>query len=85
MQAEGSERLLIAHDDIGQRGSALPDELYGIELSAEVRAELLDPDSWGIVLEEYAHTVRLAVALIDVEEHLIFGACEKLTRSAFRE
>jgi PAS domain S-box-containing protein len=74
MQTTGIERLPIAHDDTGQRGSAPPDELNGIELSAEVRAELLDPESWGIVLEEYAHTVRLAVALTDVEEHLI-GTC----------
>jgi two-component system CheB/CheR fusion protein len=66
--------LPIAQDDTGQRGSAPPDELNGIELSAEVRAELLDPESWGIVLEEYARTAKLAVALTDIEGHLL-GTC----------
>ena len=64
----------IAHDDTGQRGSAPPDELNGIELSAEVRAELLDPESWAIVLEKYGRTVKLAVALTDIEGHLL-GTC----------
>lgn len=62
------------HDETGQRDSVPPDDLSGIELSAEVRAELLDPESWGLVLEEYAHTVGLAVALTDVEQDLI-GTC----------
>jgi ligand-binding sensor protein len=61
-------------DQTGQRSSAPRDELSGIELSPELRAELLNPDCWGVVLEDYARTVRLAVGLTDVEGHLI-GAC----------
>src|SRR2546426_5276793 len=68
------KRLPIAHDQTGQASSAPPDERSGIELSPELRLELLDPESWGVVLEEYARTVRLAVALTDVEGQLI-GTC----------
>src|SRR5436309_1712388 len=68
------ERLPIAHDQTGPANSAPPDELSGIELSPELRVELLDPESWGVVLEEYARTMRLAVALTDVDGHLI-GTC----------
>ena len=74
MQAKGNQRTSIAHYQTGASGSAAADEFGGIELSPELRAELLDPEAWGAVLEEYAHTVKLAVALTDVEGHLI-GVC----------
>jgi len=35
------------------------------ELSPEACAELLDPEDWSLVLEAYAHTVNMAVALTD--------------------
>src|SRR6185436_8114435 len=63
-----------ADDDTSDHGRVPPDELNGIELSAEVRVELLDPESWGAVLEEYAHTAKLAVALTDTEGRLL-GTC----------
>jgi two-component sensor histidine kinase/ligand-binding sensor protein len=51
------------------------------------RVELLDPESWGNVLEVYARTVNMAVALVDHQGHLI-GKCHnpqpiwKLAREA---
>src|ERR1700674_1347932 len=38
------------------------------------RKELLDPASWGEVLELYAHTVNVAAALVDAEGRLV-GRC----------
>jgi len=37
-------------------------------------AELLDPDSWGTILDTYGRTMRLAVALTDVRGKLL-GPC----------
>jgi PAS domain S-box-containing protein len=73
-----------------QPSGTAADELNSIELSPALRAELLDPESWGAVLEEYARTVRMAVALTDAEGHLI-GKCHNpqpvwsLARSATPE
>ena len=49
-------------------------DFSSVELTPELRAELLDPESWGKILELYARTMRLAVALIDPEGQLI-GTC----------
>ena len=38
------------------------------------RAELLDPDSWGEILSRYGHTMKLAVALTDINGSLL-GSC----------
>src|SRR5579859_3583918 len=44
------------------------------ELPSEVHAELLDPGGWSDVLETFARTMRVGVALADSEGHLL-GAC----------
>ncbi|MGI8746329.1 MAG: ATP-binding protein [Bryobacteraceae bacterium] len=44
------------------------------DLSPELRTELLDPEGWGDVLNAYARTTKLAVALTDPEGRLS-GAC----------
>jgi two-component sensor histidine kinase len=44
------------------------------ELSPEACTELLDPEDWSEVLEAYAHTVHLAVALTDAGG-LLLGNC----------
>jgi PAS domain S-box-containing protein len=49
-------------------------DLEVFELTTELRAELLDSESWGKILELYARTMRLAVALIDPEGQLV-GTC----------
>jgi PAS domain S-box-containing protein len=38
------------------------------------RAELLDPDSWGEILSRFGRTMRLAVALTDVDGNML-GPC----------
>ncbi len=48
--------------------------LIPAELSGEWLDELLDPAGWRPVLETYADTVKLAVALTDVKGHLL-GDC----------
>ncbi len=45
-----------------------------LALTPELRAELLDPESWARVLELYAHTMRVAVALVDTQGQLV-GTC----------
>ena len=45
-----------------------------MDLSPEWRGELLDPEGWGQVLETFAGTMRLAVALTDPEGRLL-GKC----------
>jgi PAS domain S-box-containing protein len=44
------------------------------ELSAKMRADLLDFDDWGEVLKMYGRTMRVAVALTD-SEGLLLGKC----------
>ena len=51
--------------------SGLADERSGIELSPELRADLLDFDAWGEILSTYGRTMRVAVALTDSEGHLL--------------
>jgi PAS domain S-box-containing protein len=45
-----------------------------VKLSPDERAELLDPQGWNKVLETYANTMGLAVALTDPQGRLL-GAC----------
>jgi PAS domain S-box-containing protein len=54
--------------------SASPGEPGPIELSSELRAELLDPAGWREVLATFARTMRVAVALTDSEGRLL-GSC----------
>jgi signal transduction histidine kinase/ActR/RegA family two-component response regulator len=46
----------------------------GEALDESVRAELLDSAAWGEVLEQYARTMKLAVALTDAEGRML-GTC----------
>jgi diguanylate cyclase (GGDEF)-like protein/PAS domain S-box-containing protein len=55
-------------------GRGLNDELGIVELSAELRADLLDPIAWNSVLETFAHTINVAVALTDCDGRLL-GRC----------
>lgn len=58
----------LAPDEVGD----VP--LSGVELSPDLRAELLDPESWNKTLELYARTMGLAVGVTDTEGHLL-GMC----------
>ena len=55
-------------------GSALNDGRGNVEMSPELRAELLDPVAWNSVLETYARTIKVAVALTDCEG-VALGRC----------
>jgi PAS domain S-box-containing protein len=55
-------------------GFTLPDENGAAELSAKMRADLLDFDAWGEVLKTYGRTMRVAVALTDTGG-LLLGKC----------
>src|ERR1700722_5724449 len=50
------------------------DKKKDIELSAQMRAELLDLDAWGEILTTYGRTMRVAVALTDPEGRVL-GRC----------
>ena len=50
------------------------DESGSIELPPESLADLLDFDAWGEILATYGRTMRVAVALTDVEGRLL-GKC----------
>jgi PAS domain S-box-containing protein len=52
----------------------LTDESSDVELSAKMRADLLDFDAWAEVLNMYGRTMRVAVALTD-SEGLLLGKC----------
>lgn len=49
-------------------------ERGAFELSPDMRAELLDPEGWRKILEQYARTMRLGVALTDPRGNLL-GTC----------
>jgi PAS domain S-box-containing protein len=66
---------IVASIDESKEPAAVPEkEKTSVKLSDELRAELLDPESWRNVLETYARTMKLAVALTDVEGRLL-GEC----------
>jgi len=50
------------------------EELSYVDLSPEWRDELLDPEGWNQVLETFAGTMKLAVALTDRQGHML-GKC----------
>ncbi|MGJ5818371.1 ATP-binding protein [Paludibaculum fermentans] len=55
--------------------ASLSEEEYSyVHLSPEWHAELLDPAGWTSVLETFAHTMKLSVALSDPEGRLL-GIC----------
>src|SRR5579872_3530869 len=45
-----------------------------VDLSSQERAELLDAEAWGPMLETYGRTMKVAVALTDAEGNLL-GRC----------
>src|ERR1700735_3398177 len=53
---------LLTHSYLG---TGLVDEGSNIELSPQLRADLLDLDAWGEILMTYGRTMRVAVALTD--------------------
>lgn len=69
--AQADRHLLALAEPPAPEGGALRDEFGGIEISPELRAELLDPNGWREVLETYAHTMKLGVALTDSEGHIL--------------
>ena len=75
---------------IAEPAGTLEEELDPTELPREWRDELLNPEGWRSVLETYAGTVKLAVALTDVHG-VRFGECLNpqavwsLTRGTTRE
>jgi PAS domain S-box-containing protein len=46
-------------------GTSLVDESANMELSPQLRADLLDLDAWGEILKTYGRTIGVAVALTD--------------------
>ena len=61
-------------DSPAHPGSGLNDEGEIVEISPELRADLLDPVAWDAVLETYAQTMKVAVALMDCEG-VVLGRC----------
>jgi PAS domain S-box-containing protein len=56
------------------QGSGWKDRLESVEPSSEVRADLLDLAAWSPVLERFARTVKVAVALTDCDGKVL-GPC----------
>lgn len=54
--------------------SGAADGIGGVELSLQDRAELLDIKAWGSMLDTYGKTMKVAVALTNVEGNLL-GRC----------
>jgi PAS domain S-box-containing protein len=71
---DAGARLPPAVSTYSSHQSGLVDENGGVELSAAMRADLLDFDAWGEVLKMYGRTMRVAVALTD-SEGLLLGKC----------
>ena len=55
-------------------GSFRQETSLSIDLTDELRAELLHPDAWSSILSLYASTMKLAVALFDADGHMV-GPC----------
>lgn len=62
-----------ASENLSDRRSS-GNEAVGVELTPEMRVELLDPEAWSNVLETYASTMRLAVALANCDGRQL-GIC----------
>jgi PAS domain S-box-containing protein len=57
-----------------EQANRLEEESSYANLSSEWRDELLDPEGWDAVLDTFAVTMRLAVALTDSQGHIL-GKC----------
>jgi PAS domain S-box-containing protein len=69
-----SEQLSPLFPITTTHGRDSADKKKDIELSAQMRAELLDLDAWGEILTTYGKTMRVAVALTDSDGHVL-GKC----------
>jgi PAS domain S-box-containing protein len=63
-----------AAEPIGEPANLAEEEIQQPDVSEEGRHELLEPAGWSKVLETFAVTMRLAVALTDVEGRVL-GRC----------
>ena len=68
MSVEASERVdaseysPLAIPTTSPSRNGLVDESEGVDLSPELRADLLDLDAWGEILATYGRTMKVAVA-----------------------
>jgi hypothetical protein len=60
------------------------DKFSFFKLSPEMRAELLDPEAWADILETFARTMRLGVALTDTRGPHVRGLSQSATGVAVR-
>jgi PAS domain S-box-containing protein len=74
LQVDLNEPLPLTEEVSFSQDSALPDDFDVVELSHELRADLLDLEAWGQILETFGRTMGVAVALTDCENHLL-GTC----------
>jgi PAS domain S-box-containing protein len=74
LQVDLNEPLVLTEGVSFSQVSALPDDFDVVELSHELRADLLDLEAWGQILETFGRTMGVAVALTDCENHLL-GTC----------
>src|SRR6266849_1671086 len=73
-RVDASDHLPLAVPIPSPCGSALADEGDSMELPPKLLADLLDFDAWGQILTTYGRTMRVAVALTDVQGHVL-GKC----------
>jgi ligand-binding sensor protein len=77
-EAYGQAKATEALEPVVSMPSALStgagDVNCNVELSPSLRDRLLDLDAWGDILTTYGRTMRVAVALTDVQGHLL-GNC----------
>jgi ligand-binding sensor protein len=73
MQSERNNQLPVPAAEPSPNDSAPPGDRR-LAFSPALRADLLDPQRWGEVLDTYARTMKLAVALTNQEGRLI-GTC----------
>jgi hypothetical protein len=84
---DASEHLPLSVPTPSTCGGGVIDESDSVELPPKSLADLLDFDAWGEILTTYGRTMRVAVALTDVQGHLL-GKCHnaqpvwKLVRDA---
>src|SRR5262245_7459724 len=68
------KRLLLPDAPVVQNRRTLPNDVREIRLSSELRADLLDSESWAPILEAYGRAVKVAVALTDTDGRML-GLC----------
>jgi PAS domain S-box-containing protein len=71
---DASEHLPLSAPIRSSCGGGVLDESDSFQLPPKSLADLLDFDAWGEILTTYGRTMRVAVALTDVQGHLL-GKC----------